>query len=133
MDEGLILETIGRFWAVRIKGDKAQLRSFLAGDAIYEMIGASSFADKMQVGPTPAGPAIDLLIDDFKFNGVERVGAIVEGRKAAVVNRLEVSFRGGAPVTTEACDIWEFDDAGKVKSLRQFVDTALVKSMIAGR
>lgn len=133
MDRGAILETIDRFWRARIAGDKAALRSFLSADATYEMVGAKSFAAAATVGPAPAGPAADQLIDDFKFHRVDQLTAVVEGSRAAVVNRLGVSFRGGAPVTTEVCDVWEFDDAGKVKLLRQFTDTALVRGMMEGR
>jgi hypothetical protein len=46
---------------------------------------------------------------------------------------IQVSFRGRPPVKSEAFDVWEFDDAGKAKSLRQFVDTALVQRMFEGR
>jgi ketosteroid isomerase-like protein len=72
-------------------------------------------------------------VDDFRFHGVQQLTAIVDGPRAAVVNRIQVSFRGGAPVTSEACDLWEFDAAGKVTSLKQFVDTDLVHRMIDGR
>ena len=133
MNRDSILATIDRFWKVRIAGDKAGLREFMAPDATYEMVGAKAFADRELVGPAPAGPAADNLIDLFTFKSVERLAAVVDGNRAADVIRVEVSFRAGAPVKTEACDFWEFDDAGKVKSLRQFVDTAQVNRMIEGR
>ena len=133
MDRDAILDIIDRFWKVRVAGDKAGLRSFLAPGATYEMVGASAFAAPGLVGPAPAGPTADSLIDAFKFDRVERVAAVVEGNRAAVTIRVEVSFRGGPSVKSEACDVWEFDDAGKAKSLRQFVDTALVNRMIEGR
>jgi ketosteroid isomerase-like protein len=132
MHRDAIVETIDRFWEVRLAGDKAGLRGFMAPDATYEMVGARTFADPAMVGPAPAGPTADSLIDAFKFNRVERLATIVDGNNAAVVIRVEVSYRGGAPVRSEACDLWAFDDAGKVKSLRQFVDTALVNRMIEG-
>ena len=133
MDRDAILDTIDRFWKVRVAGDKAALRGFLAPDAVYEMVGAHTFADRRTVGPAPAGPAADSLIDDFKFHSAERLTTIVDGNRAAVTIGVEVAFRGGPPVKSEACDLWEFDDAGKAKSLRQFVDTALVRRMIEGK
>lgn len=133
MDREAVLDTIDRFWELRLVGDKAGLRSFLAPDAIYEMVGANAFADPGLAGPAPAGPAADGLIDAFKFASVERLAAIVDGNRAAVVIRVEVSFRAGPIVKSEACDLWEFDDSGKVRSLRQFVDTALLQRMIEGR
>src|SRR5438067_4175462 len=111
-----VLETIGRFWQARVAGDKATVLSFLSEEATYEMVGASAFTDPATVGPAAvAEKAAHRLIDDFRFHSLEQLATIVEGRKAAVVNRVEVSFRGGAPVTTEVCDLWEFDEAGKVQ------------------
>lgn len=132
-DRATILATIDRFWEARLAGDKAGVRSFFSPDATYEMVGAKAFADPVGAGPAPVGPAADRLVDDFRFHGVERLTAIVDGPRAAVVNRIQVSFHGAAPVTSEACDLWEFDAAGKVTSLRQFVDTDLVHRMIDGR
>jgi ketosteroid isomerase-like protein len=132
MLDGSILKTIDQFWDARMAGDKAAVHTFLAPQATYEMIGAKAIADPIAVGPAPAGPAADRLMDDFKFHSLERITAVVEGRKAAVVSKLEVSFRGGTPVVTESCDVWEFDESGKVTSIKQFVDTDLVRRMLAG-
>jgi len=133
MSGGLIQDTIDRFWKARLAGDKAAVRGFLASDATYEMVGAKAFADPAAVGPTHAGPAADQLLDDFHFANLEQVSILIDGPRAAAVNRIEVSFRGGQSVSSEACDLWAFDDAGKVTSLRQFVDTDLVRRMIAGQ
>lgn len=133
MDDHNVLETIGRFWEARVEGDKAAVLSFLSKEATYEMVGANAFTDPVTVGPAAvAAQAAHSLIEDFRFHRLEQLATVVDGRKAAVVNRLQVSFRGGAPVTTEVCDLWEFDEAGKVRSLRQFVDTRLVQSMLDG-
>jgi ketosteroid isomerase-like protein len=128
-----VLQTIGQFWQARVAGDKAAVLSFLPKDATYEMVGASAFADPVTVGPAAvAETAARQLMDDFKFHRLEQLAAFVDGRQAAVVSRIEVSFRDGPPVTTDVCDIWEFDEAGKVRSLRQFVDTRLVHGMLTG-
>jgi ketosteroid isomerase-like protein len=133
MDDHNVLETIGRFWQARVEGDKAAVLSFLSKDATYELVGASDFSDPVTVGPAAvAEQAADRLMDDFRFHSLEQLDTVVDGRKAAVVNRLQVSFRGGAPVTTDVCDLWEFDEVGKVRSLRQFVDTRLVHRMMGG-
>jgi ketosteroid isomerase-like protein len=126
-----ILETIDRFWEARIAGDRAAVQSFVAEGATYEMVGAKAFAAKSKVGPAPAGPAADQLIDDFQLREVRRTDAIVDGRKAAITIQVEVCYRGGPPVTTEACGLWEFDSSGKIKSLREFVDTAVIGRMMA--
>jgi ketosteroid isomerase-like protein len=133
MTESAILETIDAFWAARLKGDAAAMLSLASSDAQYEMVGASGFGDPKTYGPAAVAPAAARLIDEFKFHSLERLTAIVSGKQAAVVSRVQVSFRGGPPVISDVCDIWEFDDAGKMKALRQFVDTALVRRMIDGK
>lgn len=55
MNRNATLETIDRFWKVRVAGDKAGLRGFMAPDAVYEMVGVKAFADPRMVGPAPAG------------------------------------------------------------------------------
>jgi ketosteroid isomerase-like protein len=111
-------------------GDKEAVLSFFSPDATYEMVGAKAFADRVAVGPAAIGPAANRLIDDFQFHDRQQLVAVANGQKAAMVNRLEVSFRGAARVTTDVCDFWEFDASGKVTSLKQFVDTDLVRRMM---
>ena len=133
MDDHKVLGIIDEFWRHRLAGDKAAVVSSLSPGATYELVGANAFADPVAVGPTAdAVRAAHKLIDDFRFHGMTQLAAVVEGRKAAVVSKVEVSFRGGSPVTTEICDFWEFDDKGKVQSLKQFVDTHLLHGMLHG-
>ncbi|HEY2049466.1 MAG TPA: nuclear transport factor 2 family protein [Caulobacteraceae bacterium] len=128
-----ILKTIDGFWEARTAGDKVALRSFMAENATYEMVGAQAFADASIVGPAPLGPAADRLVDEFRLQNFRRLQSIVDGQKAAIAARIEVSYRGGPTVLSEFCELWEFDRSGKVKSLRQFVDTALVDRIMSGR
>ncbi|HSZ52133.1 MAG TPA: nuclear transport factor 2 family protein [Caulobacteraceae bacterium] len=128
-----ILTTIDRFWEARMAGDKAAVRSFVADNATYEMVGARAFADGALVGPAPFGPAADQLVEHFRLQNFRRLQSIVDGQKAAIAGRIDVSYRGGPAVTSEFCDLWEFDSSGKIKSLRQFVDTAMVDRMMSAR
>ncbi len=130
MDKVSTRRTIDAIYAARIAGDTLALRAFLAPKAAYEMVGARAFANKELVGPADAASAADRLVNDFRFHTLETVNAVIDGHQAAVVNRIGVSFRGGDPVQTEACDVWEFDADGKVTSLRQFVDTDLLRQLI---
>jgi ketosteroid isomerase-like protein len=130
MNDHDLLEIIARFWQARVKGDRAAILGFLAEGATYEMVGAGAFEDPVMVGPAAAEQAAEKLIDAFQFHGLEQLSAVVDDRRAAVVNRLQVSSRGGEPKTTDVCDFWEFDEDGKVRSLKQFVDTYLVHRML---
>jgi ketosteroid isomerase-like protein len=127
-----ILETIDRFWEARTAGDKAALRTLMAENATYEMVGARAFADASMVGPAALSPVADQLIDVFKLQNYRRLQSIVDGQKAAVAGRIDASYRGGPAVTSEFCDLWEVDSGGKILSLRQFVDTAMVSRMMSG-
>lgn len=120
-------ETVTRIWEARIAGDVAALRAFLSPDATYEMVGANAFADPALVGPARAGEAVSRLVEAFRFHSVKEVTAVFDGHTAAVVNRVQVSFGDAAPVTTEVCDLWTFGADGKVVSLRQFLDTDLIR------
>jgi ketosteroid isomerase-like protein len=133
MTHGSVQEIIDRFWEARLAGDKATVLGMFAPDAVYELVGAKSFAPQDQVGPAPARPAADRMVDAFKFEGAEQLSVIIDGQAAAVVIRMRVSHRGGPVVTSEMCEVWAFDPAGKVTSLRQFVDTDLVRRMIGGQ
>jgi ketosteroid isomerase-like protein len=82
---------------------------------------------------TPQTTHAARLVNDFRFHTLETLDAVIEEHKAAVFNRIEVSYRGGAPVVSEVCDLWEFDADGKVTSLRQFVDTDLIRRLIGVR
>jgi ketosteroid isomerase-like protein len=132
MDNRTILDTIDRFWAARQRNDAAAIQGFFAPGATFEMVGAGSFADRETVGPAMAASAADRLVADFKLKNRKLLSAVVDGQKAAVINKLKISFRDNAPVDSECCDFWEFDADGKAISLRQFVDTDLVRRMIAG-
>jgi ketosteroid isomerase-like protein len=131
MDGQSIRATIERFWDARLASDKQAALSVMSERATYEMVGAKALAADIVVGRTEAGVAADGLFDDFAFKDLDMRSVIVEGRKAAVECKIQVSFRGGPFATTEFCDVWEFDDAGKVTSLRQFVDSHFLGKMIA--
>lgn len=61
-----------------------------------------------------------------KMSAVERLQAVVEGHRATTISRVTVSFAGRPPFETLVCDVWQFDAAGKVRSIVQFADTARV-------
>ena len=65
------------------------------------------------------------------YHSAERVYSVIEGSKAAIHWRVRVSSPGGEPVPTEMLDVWEFAEDGKVRSLVQFIDTALAGAMFA--
>ncbi len=121
-----VLDTINQFWVARLGGDTAAIHALLKPEATYTLAGHKDFSDMS------AKVAADVLVDAFQFHSREPLMVIVDGLKVATVNRVEVSYRGGASVTSEVCDLWEFDGAGKIASLKQFADTDLVRRMMSG-
>jgi ketosteroid isomerase-like protein len=128
-DRATFLDIIDGAYACRMKGDKAGVAAFVAPGATFRIPGDRSLMPNVEAGGGAAMPTIGHLIDDFTFHDVERLDAIVDGDKAAVLWKLTVSYRGGEPVTTEVCDIWTVDADGKMTSLLQFVDTSLVAKL----
>jgi ketosteroid isomerase-like protein len=56
----------------------------------------------------------------------------IDGNRAVVLNHATLTFGDGKPFATTMCDVWEFDDVGKVRSLREFLDTAMLAQEMAG-
>jgi len=125
VDAETIAQVVRDGYAARVRGDKEALAAFFAPGATYRMVGHAALGDRLPVEPVDAMEAIGALIDQFTFNDLEIVHMLADSRIAMLQLRLEVAT-DGEPLHTEACDIWEFDDAGKVTAITQFVDTLLV-------
>jgi len=125
VDAEAIARVVRDGYDARKRGDKDELARLFAPGATFRMVGHAALGDRLPVEPVDAVEAIGALIDQFTFNRVEIVHLLTNGRTAMLQLRLEVAAAGG-PIHTEACDIWEFDDKGKVIAITQFVDTLLV-------
>ena len=102
-----VLDTINQFWVARLGGDTAAIHALLKPEATYTMAGHKDFSDMS------ANVAADVLVDAFQFHSREPLMAIVDGLKVATVNRVEVSYRGGAP-SPARCAICGIRRAGKI-------------------
>ena len=125
-----ILNVIEAGYAARVRGDKEALAAFWAPGARFRIVGAEGLAPNMPVASGDAEPAVAGLIDRVTFSGLERLDAVVEGNKAAVMWQVDVSVDGKPPVTMELFDLVEMDGNGKVMSLTQFGDTATMAKML---
>ena len=125
VDAERIARVVRDGYDARRRGDKAELARFFAPGATFRMVGHAALADRLPVEPVDALAAIGALIDQFTFNRVEIVHLLADSRTAMMQLRLEVAT-GGEPIQTEACDIWEFDEHGRITAITQFVDTLLV-------
>ena len=130
LDRTATLKIIDDAYDARRRGDKGALATYWASDAKYRLAGDGSLLAGMPVKPTNAVQATNDLIDRFKFEKVERLDALVDGNTASVHWRVTMVPPSGKSVTTELYDLWKFNPDGKIASLLQFGDTALLKSLI---
>jgi ketosteroid isomerase-like protein len=124
------LAAIDEVYRLRVAGDKAALMAHLAPDAQFHLVGEATLMPMVATGPGLAAPTIESLIDTFVFHTHERLDAIVEGDKAAVLTRITVSRPDGPRVTTVVYDLWTMGPDGRLASLLQFADTALVAHLM---
>jgi len=132
-DRDQLLRTIDDAYAARMRGDGEALGALFAPSATFRFGGDPTLVQsEAPLAPGEVGPAVARLIELFRFHELERVDAVVEGNSVAVHSRFRVSTGGGEPVESELYDLWKFDEAGRVTSLLQFADTALMRHMLQG-
>jgi ketosteroid isomerase-like protein len=130
MDKEAVLAAIDAAYAARIAGDKAALAAMSTPLAHLRIAGDHSLLTGYRGGPGAFADTAADLIDQVRFHAAERVDAVVEGHRAAVLWRATLSAGGGAPYATELYDLWELDETGKILSLVQFVDTARLREAL---
>jgi ketosteroid isomerase-like protein len=128
-DRDTFLGAIDGAYACRVKGDKAGVAAYLAPGATIRIAGEGSLLANAATGGGPAMPTVEALMDAFEFHDLERVDAVVDGDKAAVLWKVTASYAGGEKVSTELYDLWTIGADGKLTSLLQFVDTALAAKL----
>jgi ketosteroid isomerase-like protein len=130
LDRDQVLKIIEDGYAARVRGDKAALARFWAAGAQFRIVGAEALAPQIPRAQGEAEPTVAELMDRVTFSGLERLDAVVEGHKAAVLWRVDASVDGKPPVKMELLDLIELDADGKVASLTQFGDTATMVRML---
>lgn len=126
-----VLARIDDAYATRMRGDKAALAEFWADGARFEQPGdRRAFAGLYDRNADPQG-LVEQIIDRIELHSVERVDAVVEGNRAAILWRSSLTVGDNGPVETMLYDLWELADDGRVRSLVQFLDTALVARLAA--
>ena len=129
LDRAEILQRIDDAYAARARGDKAEVEKLWAPGATFRLPGERALLDAFPTGLSAVATVND-LIDLVTFLDFERLDAVVEGHKVSVHWRVKLMIGHRKPVTTELFDLWTFDEQGRVTSLLQFCDTALVVSLM---
>lgn len=131
LDRDQALKLIQVAYEARVSGDKEALARYWAEGAHFEIVGNRDLLPDVPLsGETPMD-AISDLIDRFAFSGLKLLDAIVEGDKVAVRWQVTITAKSRDPQTTQLLDLIELDADGKIRSLVQFADTALVRHLAA--
>jgi ketosteroid isomerase-like protein len=130
LDRETVLKTIDAAYAARASGDKDAVNRFWASGANFRLAGEPSLLPTFPAAEEDPVQAVAKLVELVSFHGHERIDAVVEGNNAAVRWRATLSIKGHEPITTELYDLWKLDDEGKVISLVQFADTALLRDRL---
>jgi ketosteroid isomerase-like protein len=132
MERDQVRTTIEQCYAARMSGDKETLGRLCAPDAQFEVVGARHLIDAYPAaGPMNMAPALDEIMSLVKMTGATPVTVLIDGNRAAVQLRATVAFADRQPFETELCHLWEFDEGGKVKSVLEFLDTAMLAGEMA--
>jgi ketosteroid isomerase-like protein len=131
LDREAVLESIASVYVARMRGDKEAVFRFCAPNAVFRIGADPAQLPTIPIGAAKATTSISELMGRFKFHSMQRVDAVVEGGKAAILWRVVLSWDGREPVTTEIFELWTLEETGKATSLVQFVDTALIASTLS--
>ena len=127
-------QLVRKLYAARIAGDIEAIMTFVAPDVHFALAGdpaASPVAGRL-TGADKLRPQLVQLIEAFTFNSYDITALLVEGSRAAVHAKANItSVKSGATVDMELADFIEVRD-GRVVSFVQFCDTATVAKISTG-
>ena len=126
-----MLAKVEAAYAARRTGDFTKLKTVAAEDAAFSFAGEQSLlAGVLASGGVGVHQAARELFDTIEMRELERVQAVAEGNRVAILWRTTLVPPGGQPFETLMFDLWEFDDSGRICCGTQFLDTAkLVEEM----
>jgi len=126
------METIMRAYKAREEGNIDDLMAAFHPNAVFELKGDKGVLEVAGAveGHSNVRAALSQFIENFQFKKRDILDVIVEGDRAAVHSRLEVSFVPKSKLfTSDVLDTFRFED-GKIIRLVEFADTALIKSVV---
>lgn len=122
-----MLAKVDAAYAARRAGDFAALQSVISEDAVFSYGGEQ---DLLAASPrSEPGSTMEVareLFERIEIRNLERVTAVAEGDRVAILWNTTLALPGREPFATQMFDLWEFDDAGRICRGTQFVDTAKV-------
>ena len=120
-----MIDKVEAAYHARRFGKLETLHAILAEDAAFTYAGDQSLlAGVPGAGELGVHQAATQLFETIKLRTLERVEAVAEGNRVAILWRNTVAVPGAEPFETLMFDLWEFDDSGRICKGTQFLDTA---------
>ena len=126
-----MLAKVEAAYQARRTGDFATLEALVSPDASFRYGGEQSLIAAVPAsGAGGVVQAAQELFEKIEIRSLERVQAVAEGNRVAILWNTTLVPPGGAPFETQMFDLWEFNDDGRICCGTQFLDTAkLVQEM----
>ena len=120
-----MLAKVEAAYEARRTGDFAALEEIVAPDAEFSYGGEQSFLASVPAsGAGNVHQAARELFETIEIRELERVKAVAEDNRVAILWKTTLVTPGGQPFETQMFDLWEFDDNGRICCGTQFLDTA---------
>ena len=122
-----MLAKVEAAYAARRSGDSEALEKVVAPNAEFTFGGEQSFLASVPATLTGTGNVHEVareLFETIEIRKLERVQAVAEGDRVAILWNTTLARPGGQPFETQMFDLWEFDDSGRICRGTQFLDTA---------
>ena len=128
-----MLTKVEAAYQARRTGDFEALEAIVAPDAVFTTAGDETLVAHLpgarDVGVRGAAKA---LFDSIELRTLDRLDAVAEGNRVAILWKTTVVVPDRDPFETLLFDLWEFDDSGKISKGTQFVDTAKFVEVMRG-
>jgi ketosteroid isomerase-like protein len=120
-----MLAKVEAAYQARRTGDFAALEAVVSPNAAFSFAGDQSLLSALPgSGGVGVHQAARELFDRIEIRDLERVEAVAEGNRVAILWRTTLVPPQGEPFETQMFDLWEFDDSGRICCGTQFLDTA---------
>jgi ketosteroid isomerase-like protein len=133
LDRAAVEKLVMDAYAARNARDLEAIMRMFRPDASFRLAGsAAAFPGAVEVrGEAQLRAAFEGLMQAFDFLEQKLVTSVIEGSRAAVQWQVRLRHNPtGKVVDTELFDLWTID-GGRIASLVQFCDTALVAGLMA--
>ena len=118
-----MLAKVDAAYKARRTGDFSEMDKIVAPDAVFSYGGEQKFLKSVPPSGTGnAEKAARELFETIEMRSLERVSAVAEEDRIAILWTTTLVPPGGEPFETQLFDLWEFDASGRICKGTQFID-----------